>query len=95
MAGNSVGTTSAAIAKSAGRLAEQNRDRVLELRALDAGVDGLRLGGLELRLGLSDVGARRDADRVLVARQLQRALIGVHRVVRAGVICASCTRSRK
>jgi hypothetical protein len=48
---------------------------------LHAGVDGLGLGGLELRFGLSDVCPRRDANRILVTRQLQRALISVHGVV--------------
>jgi len=33
------------------------------------GFDGLGLGGLELRFGLSDVCPRCDADRILVARQ--------------------------
>jgi len=54
-----VGTDSAATEKSAGALAEKNGDRVLELRALDSGVDGLGLGGLELRFGLSDIGHAR------------------------------------
>ena len=58
-----------------GRLADQHRDRVLELRALDADVDRLRLRALELRLRLHDVDARRDAGGVAVLRELERALV--------------------
>ena len=67
--------------KVRGRFAKKNSDCVLELRALDAGIDGLRLGGLELRFGLGDIGTRRNADGILVARQLQRSLISLHGVV--------------
>ena len=41
------------------RLADEHRDGVLELRALHADVDRLRLGGLELGLRLHHVGLGR------------------------------------
>ena len=49
---------------------------MLERRALDHVVRLLCLGRGELRLGLSDVGARRDAGRVTVAGDLERAAVG-------------------
>ena len=49
--------------------------------ARDADVDRLHLRTLQLRFCLHDVGARCDADVVLVLRQLQRLLIGGHGVV--------------
>jgi hypothetical protein len=48
---------------------------VLELRALHAGVEHLRLRGGELRFRLHDVDAADHTDGELVARQLQRALV--------------------
>ena len=53
---------------------------MLELRALDADVDRLRLGGLELRLGLGHVRARGRAGRIFVAGDLERARIAVGRI---------------
>ena len=44
-----------AIVQFGGRAADQHRDGVLELRALHADVDRLRLGGENLRLGRRDI----------------------------------------
>ena len=43
---------------------------MLELRALDAGIERQRLRRLELRFGLHDVAAPGNAGGVLVAREL-------------------------
>ena len=51
---------------------------MLELRALDAKIDGLCRGGVELRFGLRDVLIRRDACVMSDLRKLERFLIGEH-----------------
>ncbi len=63
------------------RAADQRRDRVLELRPLHHDVGGLRARGVELRLGLGDVGLRRRAALEAVRRELKRRLEGFHRLV--------------
>jgi hypothetical protein len=55
---------------------------MLELRAQHAGVERLRLRRFELRFRLRDVGATDHADRILVARQLQRFLVGIDGVLK-------------
>jgi hypothetical protein len=59
-----------------GSAADQQCDRVLQLRAADAGGDQLRLGGLELGLCGEDVRTGGDARRVLVLCYFQRAAVG-------------------
>ncbi len=54
---------------------------MLELRALDAHVDRLGLGGLELGLRLDHVGLGRDPARVPVLRQAEELLEGGDRLV--------------
>ena len=71
MAGGGAASGAAGEREHRRRLADQHRDRVLELRALDADVDRLRLRASQLRLGLRDVGARGDAARVAVLRELR------------------------
>src|SRR5205814_8915892 len=56
-------------------------DRVLRLRAQDAGRDRLRPGAFKLGAGLRDVGGRDDAGVVLVLRDAQRFGIGGDRGV--------------
>jgi hypothetical protein len=56
------------------------KDRVLVLRPANADRDHLRLRGLQLRLRGYDLGSRRDAGCVLVARDLQSSLIRRHGV---------------
>ncbi len=63
------------------RLADEDGDRVLELRARDPRVEHLRLRGLELRLGLRDIAAGDDAGRVLIARELQRPFVAGDRIL--------------
>ncbi len=58
------------------RLADEHRDGVLELRALHADVDGLRLGRLDQRLRQRDVDLGGDPGGIAVLRQLQRLLVG-------------------
>src|SRR6266705_2630551 len=55
-----------------GRLADEDRDRVLQLSALHAGIDRLRQRAFQLRLGLHHVHLRCDARRIAIARQLER-----------------------
>ena len=57
------------------RLANEHRDRVFELIALQAHVGRLRLRRGELRIRLLDVGARDDTGVVLIARQRRRPLV--------------------
>jgi hypothetical protein len=64
-----------------GRGADQRRDRVLELRPLHPDVGGLRSRGVELSLGLGDVGLRGRAALEAVRRELERRLEGFHRLV--------------
>ena len=63
------------IEKSAGGLADEDGDRVLELRARDPEVGRLGARRLELGLGLGDVDARDDPLPVPVRRQLERRLV--------------------
>jgi hypothetical protein len=58
--------------KIGGRLADQNRDRVLELGSGHADCDRLRLCAFELRLGLGDGRLVRGAALILVADDAQR-----------------------
>jgi hypothetical protein len=61
--------------------ADQQRDRMLELRALHADVDRLRQRALQLRVGLDHVGARADPGAVAVLGQRQRFLERLRRVL--------------
>ena len=54
---------------------------MLELCPVHFGVERLGPGRIELRLRLHDVAPRGDADRILVARQLQRSLVLRHAVL--------------
>jgi hypothetical protein len=54
---------------------------VFELRALHAEIERLRLGGLQLRLRLRDIGVGGDAAGVAVLRQIERFAVGLERVV--------------
>ena len=56
-------------------LADQHGDRVLQLRPGHRGLERLGPRRVELRFGLDDVAAGGHADGVLVARELQRALV--------------------
>ena len=69
------------------RLAEQQRDGVFRLRALNAHVDRLRLRRLQLGLRLHDVGLRRHAGRIPVLRHLQILLVAGNRVVEELLLC--------
>ena len=60
-------------------LAREDRDRMLELRALHPDVDQLRLGAHKLGLGEHDVGELRHSDLVLILRQSERFLVGIDR----------------
>ena len=68
------------------RLADQHRDRMLELGAQDAQPDLLRLSALQLRLSGDDVRLGGDADLVLVLRDLKRALVGLDGVGKQAVL---------
>ena len=59
-----------------GQLADEDRDRVLQLRALHAGIDRLGLSALQLRLGLHHVHLGGDARRVAIAGELERLIEG-------------------
>ena len=54
-----------------GRLADQNRDGMFQLRALDTHVDQLRLRSVELGLGLRHVAIGSDSAGVAVAGERQ------------------------
>ena len=71
------------------RFADQHGDRVFVLRACDAVVDSRRLCRLQLRLRLDHVRAGGRALRVLVLRELQRALIGGDGVVEELLVASS------
>jgi hypothetical protein len=62
-----------------GGFAEQHRDGVFQLRALQAEIERLRARGMQLGFGLRDVGARHHADAIAVLRQFQRLRVGRHR----------------
>ena len=64
---------------SAGRLADQDGDGVLECGAIDGHIDGLRARGFELRLRLRHIHAGCDAALVAAVGQLQRLLVGSRR----------------
>ena len=67
-------------AELARRLADEQRNRVLEPRARAGGRRPVRAGRTELRLRLQHVGALRDAGVVLVLRDLPCALVRGHRI---------------
>ncbi len=54
---------------------------MLQLRAIDAGVDLLRAGRRELRLGLRHIGARDHARGIAIARQFERARVAGDRFI--------------
>ena len=62
-------------------LAHEDRNGVLELRALDAQIDRVSSRGLELRLRLRHVAARGNASVVAVRRQIERLLECLDRVL--------------
>ncbi len=68
--------------KSAGRFANQEGNRVLQLRAQDAEIRGLRLGGLKLDLGLRDVLVRSDAGLKAHPGQVQGLAVGADCIVK-------------
>ncbi len=68
-------------AEGRGRLTDQRRDGVLELRPLHRDVGGLRPRRIELRLRLSDVGLRGRATLEAVDRERECRREGFHRLV--------------
>ena len=76
-------------------MAGEHGDGVLELRALHADGDQLRLHRLQLRLGRYHVGTRGDAGGILVLGDLQRALDIAATVSRSRRASASAARRLK
>ena len=66
----------AAREKVEGGFPMRSRYGVLQLRPLHAQVDQLGLGGLQLGLGLEDIGLSRHTAAIAVLGQLQRLLVG-------------------
>ena len=82
-----------AIEKSAGGLPTSTAIACSSCARITPDVDLLRLRAFELRLGSDDVGLGDDAGLVLVLRDLERALIGLDRLIEQLLRSRPLTRS--